>query len=274
MSDDSLSVLLPTYEGDEPEGLNRSLTSIVEQTVKPDEIVVVRDGSLTAELNLILDEFKDEHRDLLHQTSLPENKGLGAALRHGVTECSHDLVARMDADDRSRTKRFEHQIAYFEDNPEIDVLGGYVAEFSDSPDQTQTVREVPTTPEAVRSKARFRCPINHPTVMFRRQAVLDAGNYRPLRSMQDYELWMRMLSQGYTLTNIPEVLVDCEAGEELYYRRGGLDYARLEASLQWEYYRMGMLSLPIVLFNILSRIPIRLAPNAIRKTIYKNLLRS
>lgn len=274
MTNDSFSVLLSTYEGDDPEGLERALNSVVNQTVRPDEIVVVADGPITEALESVLDEFEYEYGELLSRTSLAVNRGLGAALRHGVEVCSHDLVARLDADDVAREKRFERQLSYLENHPEVDVLGGYIAEFLETPEQIQTVREVPTTPEGVRSKARFRSPVNHPSVMFRRDAVLDAGNYRPLRSMQDYELWMRMLSQGYTITNIPEVLVDCQAGDDLYYRRGGLDYARLETRLQWEYYRMGMIPLPVLLLNIVSKIPIRLAPNKVRGFVYRNLLRS
>ena len=210
MSGEPFSVLLPTYAGDEPDGLRRALDSVFEQTVEPDEVLVVEDGPLTAELESVLDEAGVEHPDQLVRTSLSSNRGLGAALSHGVEACSHDLIARMDADDVAVPGRFERQLEYLAENPEVDVLGGYIGEFSEDPERIETVREVPTTPTEVRSSARFRCPLNHPTVMFRRSAVLDAGNYRPLRSMQDYDLWMRMIASGYTLANVSRVLVKCE----------------------------------------------------------------
>ncbi len=273
MTSIQFSVLIATYEGDDSDDLARALRSVIDQTVQPDEIVVVADGPLTSELDAVLDEMDEERPDLLKRTSLPNNRGLGAALNHGVEVCSHEWVARMDADDIAVKDRFERQLKYISEHPGTDVVGGYIGEFDEDPEHIETIREVPTTPEEIRSAARFRCPLNHPTVLFRRSAVLDVGNYRPLRSMQDYDLWMRMIAAGYTLANIPVVLVNCEAGEELFYRRGGLEYARIETKLQYEFLRLGVISTPVFLLNICARIPLRLAPNRLRGLVYRTLLR-
>ncbi|WP_066414390.1 glycosyltransferase [Halorubrum aethiopicum] len=273
MSDRQFSVLIATYEGDDPDDLSRALQSVIDQTVRPDEIVVVADGPLTAELEAALDDFESAHPDLLTRTALSTNQGLGAALNHGVETCSHEWIARMDSDDIAVEDRFEQQFEYLDENPETDVLGGYIGEFSDDPDDIETVREVPTTPDRIRSMARFRCPLNHPTVMFRRSAVLEVGNYRPLRSMQDYDLWMRMLAKDYRLLNTPTILVKCDAGKELFARRGGLSYARIEMKLQYEFFRLGMNSVPVFLLNICVRIPLRLIPNRLRGFVYRVFLR-
>jgi len=273
MSDEPFSVLLPTYAGDEPDGLRRALDSVFEQTVEPDEVLVVEDGPLTAELESVLDEAGVEHPDQLVRTSLSSNRGLGAALSHGVEACSHELIARMDADDVAVPDRFERQLEYLAENPEVDVLGGYIGEFSEDPEEVNQVREVPITNEEIASVGRFRCPMNHPSVMFRRQAVIDAGNYREYRSMQDYELWMRMMSEGYTFRNLPLVLVKCHAGEDLYRRRGGIGYARTEFAIQRELLRHGSISLPVFSLNLGVRLPIRLLPANIRGVIYRWFLR-
>ena len=273
MDDIQFSVLIATYEGDDPDDLARAIRSVIDQTVQPDEVLVVADGPLTTELDGVLSDLRDEYPDRLQLTSLSENQGLGAALNHGVKACAHEWIARMDSDDVAVGDRFERQIEYISTNPETDLVGGYIGEFPEDPSAIETIREVPTTPEEVRSVARFRCPLNHPTVMFRRSTVLAVGNYRPLRSMQDYDLWMRMIAAGYTLANIPVVLVKCEAGEDLFDRRGGLSYARIEARLQYEFLRLGVISLPVFFVNICARIPLRLVPTRVRGAVYRTFLR-
>ena len=274
MSTESLSVLLATYADDDPGKLERAIESVFTQTVEPNEVVVVADGPLSSGLETVLRELENRYYERLVRASLPTNQGLGAALRHGVSVCSHDLVARIDSDDVAVRTRFEEQLAFLSEHPGVDALGGYIAEFPPGSNEPETVREVPTTPEGVRKEARYRCPVNHPSVMFRRDAVLDVGNYRPLRSMQDYELWMRMLSEGYTITNISSVLVHCEGGAELLQRRGGLSYANLELRLMYRFFRMGMMPLSALLLNVGVRIPLRLAPRFIRGIVYRRILRS
>lgn len=273
MSDPQFSVLIATYEKDDPDDLERAIRSVIDQTVKPDEVVIVADGPLTSDLEATLGGLATEYPDLLRRTSLSPNQGLGAALNHGVKTCSHEWVARLDSDDVAVEDRFEQQLEYLQNHPETDVISGYIGEFAEGPDKVDRVRKVPLTHEKIVKKGRFRCPVNHPSVMFRRQAVIDAGNYREYRSMQDYELWMRMISQGYTLGNVPEILVKCHAGEDLYTRRGGVEYARIEFAIQRELLRHGALSLPVFIFNLGTRLPIRVLPSRVRGFIYKMVLR-
>jgi len=274
MHESNFSVLMSVYEGDTPEHFRSALESVFEQTSEPTEVVVVTDGALTTELESVLKSFENKYPKQLTVHSLSDNQGLGVALREGVKACSHDLVARMDADDIAVSDRFETQIAYFQANPEVDVVGGHVGEFITDPNKIEQIREVPTTPEAVRNSSRFRCPINHPTVMFRRKSVLDAGNYQSYRSMQDYELWMRMLSQGYQITNLDAVLVKFRTEGSLNERRGGLEYVKTELRIFYELYRIGAISLPVLLINIGIRIPVRLLPGSLRAWLYKQVLRS
>jgi len=267
------SVLLSVYEENQPDHLRIALESVLNQTVAPAEVVVMADGPLPDELDEVIESFRRQHADTFQRVSLSENRGLGKALQVSVESCSHELVARMDADDVAVPDRFETQLEYLESNPEVDVIGGYVAEFDSDPADPDRIRKVPTGPENVREFAKVRCPTNHPTVMFRRDAVLSAGNYGSWRSMQDYELWMRMLTQGYVIDNVPTVLVNCRADSTLYRRRGGLKYIRLEVTLQRKFHRMGAISSSRFVSNLLVRVSVRAIPNQIREALYKRFLR-
>lgn len=275
MDDDipPFSVLLPTYAGDDPAELNLAIKSCFDQTLVPDEVIVVEDGPLTDALGALLDEWQDRHPDDLRRHAIPENTGLGNALREGVQACDNDLIARADADDLNVPNRFERQLTYLRQRPDVDAVGGYIAEFVNDPDEPERIREVPTDHEAIRRKARFRSPMNHGTVLFRRKAVLSAGNYRPVIRMEDYDLWVRMLLDGATFSNLPEVLVKVRAGPGMAARRGGLEYARAECRRQVEFYQRGFTSLPVFLFNVATRVPLRFLPNRVRAAIYRHAAR-
>jgi glycosyltransferase involved in cell wall biosynthesis len=268
-----ISVVLPTYQGDTPDELKQAIESLADQTVLPEELYIVKDGPLTNELESVLYEKTNEFPTTIRTHQIDENQGLGNALQIGVKNCSYDIVARMDADDISVPSRFERQLGFLSENPDIDIVGGYIEEFDSDPNNPIARREVPTTHRAIQQMARFRSPMNHGTVMFEREAVLDAGNYRAVDRMEDYDLWIRMLLDGATFANIPEVLLKVRAGEEMYGRRGGWVYAREEIRTQVEFYRQGFISFPICLFNTLTRTTLRLLPSKIRGRIYQLMAR-
>jgi glycosyltransferase involved in cell wall biosynthesis len=268
----TVSVVMTTYEGDDPQELQECFISLNNQIRKPDELIIVRDRKLPSELTTQIKDFEERSEFSVRDVSV-EERGRGHARGIGVKKAESELVAIIDADDIACPNRLKRQLEYFESNPSTDAVGGYIGEFSDDPDDIETVREVPTTPDQIRSMARFRCPLNHPAVMFRRSAVLEVGNYRPLRSIQDYDLWMRMLASGYRLSNIPNILVKCKAGERLFQRRGGIDYLKIEFQLQYEFLQMNLISLPIFLLNVFVRCLLRISPNNIRKKVYQYLLR-
>ncbi|MDS0259779.1 glycosyltransferase [Haloarcula sp. S1CR25-12] len=269
----NFSVVLPTYANDDPEELGTAIGSVVDQTRRPDEILIVKDGPLSHELEATVERFETEHPSVFTSVQIPTNQGLGNALRTGVEEAAHDYVARMDADDISVPTRFEQQIDFLTANPDVDIVGGYIDEFETDPSEPVGRREVPTDHEDIERMARFRSPMNHASVIFDKETVLAAGNYRPVEPMEDYDLWVRMLLDDATFANIPEVLVNVRAGEELYGRRGGWEYAREEIRTQVEFYRRGFTSLPVFLFNTATRGGLRLVPRKIRRIIYEQTAR-
>ena len=268
------SVVLSTYRGDDEDELTVALDSVFDQTCPPDEVLLVTDGPLSDELDETLELFEASYPDTFRVYRLDENVGRGYARRVGVENVSHDIVAMMDADDVCRPYRFERQLEYLSQHPEVDIVGSYYSEFAETPDNPHAVRVVPTDHDDIASMARHRSPMNQVTVMFRKEAVLSAGNYRNVQRMEDYGLWVRMLRDGATFANIPESLVDVRASEEMYGRRGGTAYAKEELRLQYEFYQMDFINLPRFLFNVVTRVPIRLVPHSIRGVVYSTLFRS
>jgi glycosyltransferase involved in cell wall biosynthesis len=277
-SDDSttesdISTVITTYRGDDADELSEALDSIFNQTLPPAEVVLVEDGLITPDIESTITHFQHKYSDSFSTISLETNRGQGYARRVGIESVSHDLVAMMDADDISVPERFDYQIEYLNQHPEIDVVGGYIAEFGIDKHSPHAVRRVPLKPDEIASKARFRAPLNQTTVMARRDAILDAGNYRDVDRMEDYDLWGRMLSNGSTLANIPEILAKVRGGDAMYSRRGGWEYAREEIRLQRQFRNIGFVSLPVALANLCIRVPIRLLPNRLRAAIYSRFLR-
>ena len=124
------SVIMSVYSMDSPVHLNIALESIWDnQTLKPNQIILVEDGPLTKSLYEIIAHWKGKLNSLLHIISLKKNSGLGNALNSGLKDCKYDYVARMDADDISEDDRFQLQHDFLINNPNIDVVGGFMYEF-------------------------------------------------------------------------------------------------------------------------------------------------
>lgn len=276
--DQCYSVLMSVYEKERPEYLYAALKSITGQSRKPSEIVLVCDGSLTTELEIIL---KDpEFQGLLKPVRLEKNVGLGAALAKGLPECTCEWVARMDSDDISAADRCEKQLNYLEAHPETDVLSGTIAEFQGEVQVEQAAKScvvskkcVPQTQDEVASYIKMRNPINHPCVMFRRDKALAAGGYQPCPLFEDYDLWVRMFQAGCRFANLPDTLLYMRVND-MHRRRGGVSYIRPICHFWSIMYRRGMLNFSQYLYVLLSRIAVSLMPNGIRKMIYDKKLRN
>lgn len=266
------SVLMSVYKNDVPSFLEQALQSVNSNSIKPTEVVLVCDGSLTKELEQVIVRYKTKLA--LNLVQLDRNMGLGVALQLGIRYCQYEWIARFDADDICDLVRFEKQINFIENNPDIDVLGAQIIEFKqDLYKQKMKRKLVPIIYDDIYSYAKSRNPMNHMTVMFRKSAVLEAGNYQHAPLYEDYDLWVRMLMKGYKFANINEILVYARVGDKMYERRGGLSYARQETIMQYSFYKLGFLSPFQLIENLILRIPIRLIPNNIRKVIYSKLLR-
>lgn len=271
MSSTPFSVLMSVYRKENPEFLWQALDSVFDQTAVPTEVVLVEDGPLTDELHALLDDYGNSHPEL-KRVPLPENRGLGLALQEGILHCSNELVARMDTDDISVATRFERQLAEFEKNPGIDICGSHIKEFEGTPDHIVAERRVPLTHDDCKRYQRRRDAFNHVSVMFRKTAVLKAGNYQHCPLMEDTLLWANMFKTGATAMNIDDYLVLVRIGKDMYERRGGMAYFKKYRKARRVIYQTGFISWWDYAYTIVIQFVVAIIPNSLRGFVFKKIL--
>lgn len=267
------SVLMSVYFKEKSEFLKSSLNSVLNQTLKPSEIVLIKDGELTDELNEVINQFVNNNPKLFKIISFKKNKGLGIALNEGVKACNYNIIARMDTDDIAKPFRFEKQIKFLTNNPEIDLVGSSVDEFEDNIDNVVAKKCVPKKHNQILKYAKKRNPFNHPTVMYRKNSVLTSGNYSDFLWNEDYLLWVNMIINEMKMHNIQESLLYFRSSSEMYKRRGGYRYALQEIKLQKKFLDLKFINYTEFIVNIFIRVGMRIIPNFLRKMIYNKLLR-
>jgi glycosyltransferase involved in cell wall biosynthesis len=264
------SLLVPVYDGDRPAFLRRAFRSAVdEQTVRPGQVVIVRDGPVRDELAACLDDLGASSPVPVSLVVLERNGGLGPALDRGLAASRFDVIARMDADDVSMPHRFEVQLPLIRD---ADIVGAGLLEFVGETDHIVGQRVPPIGPGQIQRYARMHDPFNHPTVVYRRRAVLAAGGYGDLPLMEDYALFARMLSNGARAVNVAEPLVYYRVGATSFKRRGGTELFRSELRLQREFRRSGFTSPAEYVRNVIVRGGYRLIPWWCRRAVYRPIV--
>ena len=268
------SVLISVYKKEKAEYLKRALQSVINQTLKPTEIVIVKDGPLTKELDDCIEDFQKQNSKLFKILSFKENRGLGLALRDGVKACKYEYIARMDSDDISKPDRFEKQFNYLQKHPETALLGTWITEFSKDENNPDTVTKLPCTHQEIIKFAKRRNPFRHVTVVFKKSAVIQSGNYRDFLWFEDYDLFVRILQKGYIAANISECLVNVRADKDMFARRGGWQYLKQDYKFQKQILKTKYIGKTDFLINIIIRSIVRIIPNKLRSYLYKIFLRS
>ncbi len=273
------SVLMSVYEGEKAEYLRVAMNSMWNQTVPTNDFVLMCDGPLTEELDLVIREMKDAHPDTLHVVRLENNRGLGYALQVGVNECKNEIIARMDSNDISRPERCEKQLAILISHPDLSIVGSVIEEFTDIepgssvPTAIVARRIVPEKSEDIVSFAKKRCPFNHVTVMYRKEAVLIAGNYQDVRYAQDYYLWIHMLISGFRGYNIQKSLVWVRVDCDMFKRRSGKVYKDIQLNLFKYMKDQGFISNTQYIKSCILRAGSSIAPNWLRQFLFRKVLR-
>ena len=270
--DKNFSVLMSVYAKEKPEYLGESLDSLLCQTVRPTEIVIVKDGPLTEELDALIASYVEKEPSLYTIVPLPENRGLGLALREGMLHLRYELVARMDSDDVCRPDRFEKQLAAFAADPALDVVGSYTSEFEDTPDKIVSHRTVPVDDAEIKRYQKRRDAFNHPSVMFKKSAVLKAGNYQHCPLMEDTLLWVHMIQAGAKCANIPEDLLYMRIGKGMYERRGGYAYYKKYKAARKQIRDTGYISWFDYISSLFAQFVVAMMPNKLRGFVFKKIL--
>lgn len=264
------SVLMSLYKKEHPEYFRAALDSMINQTVKPDEIVLIEDGPLTDDLYAIVDKYSSQLHIVVNRTNL----GLGPALNKGLQACKNELVARMDTDDIAVSDRCEKQLQYFETNPEVTIVGGQIEEFIGSPSNVLGRRIVPETDDDLKAYMKRRCPFNHMTVMFKKSDILKAGSYQDWFWNEDYYLWIRLALEGFKFANLPYILVHARVGTEMYGRRGGDRYFKSEIGIQKLMLDKKIIGFHTYLINCGKRLVVeKLLPDKVRGWVFQKFAR-
>lgn len=261
------SVLLSVYKKETAHNLCQSLNSIFYQTLCPAEVVLVKDGLLTSELDYVIESYTQRY-PCLKVVALSENRGLGVALNEGLKYCSFEIVARMDTDDIAKLDRFEKQMRIFSEQVDVDVVGAWTDEFYSEISNVIFTRKPPERHDELLKFAHYSSPISHPVAVFRKDAVIRAGGYKHCLLFEDYYLWLRMLKVGCRFYNVQEALLYFRTSRDVVKRRGGLHYAMLEYLFYKKVYKEGLVPFVYCVYNVITHLPLRILPLCIREYIY------
>lgn len=230
-----IAVILPVYKKDKVDYLSKAVESILYQTYKNIHLYLGVDGPVRDDLKETLQLL--DKQDAVSVVWFSENRGLACVLNDLLDICfkeGYEYIARMDADDISELTRFEKQMAYMEDHPEIDVVGGAINEIDEEGNYRGKTIVYPESPQGCRNFFAKRNPHAHPAVLFRKSFFdkLDGKKYRPeYRQNQDTMLWFDGLMVGTQQANIPDVVLKFRMTDTMFKkRRNGWTFAKKQFS--------------------------------------------
>ncbi len=265
------SCLIVVSESDDPSFLDQALDSVIsKQTVKAARYVIVRNGKIGTAALGVIDVYKNRHPELLNLIDISKQVILSEALNMGINECLDGLIARMDPDDISRPQRFQKQLEYFSAYPDTAVCGTWVTEFIEGGDHNK-LRSLPVTEVEIRKYTKFRNPLAHPSVMFRKNVIERLGGYPNIPKAQDYLLWVTLIHHGYKVANLPESLLDYRVGSGLTARRDK-HYLKSEIQVFQKMRHLGEINFFQFWASLILRNVVRRQPESIREIFY--MLRS
>lgn len=270
---DNYSVIMSVYHKVDPKHLDISINSILNQTYKTNEFILIKDGKLTKEQNEIIDKIVHNNKKIFKIFEFSENKGAGPAYNKGIEMCSNKWAAIMDSDDYALPEKFEKQMNYLSENPEIDAIGTNAVEFLDSFDNVVSTRIMPETNEDIVKFGHGRCPMIQPTVIFKVDSVKKCGSYQESKLTEDYDLYIRMIMNDCKFYTYQEILYYIRTSEDFFKRRGGFKYLKPILSFKYKYYKKGFFSTWQFLKTSISSLIVAIMPNSIRTFIYKKFLR-
>lgn len=267
------SVLMSLYIKENPFFFMDSIDSMLKQSIKPDQIVIVKDGPLTLELENVLNEFVEREPELFTIVSLEKNLGLGLALNEGIKKCRNELIARMDTDDISLSNRCELQLMEFNNDKNLSIVGTLTNEFYDTPKNVITSRIVPEKHDDILRFSKRRSPFNHPTVMYKKTALLKVNGYQDVKRKEDLDLFLRMLNEGMLGFNIQKPLLLFRSNKDNYKRRKTWLNCKSYIDVMYFFWKKKYLGNWDLIYVIAGQLIMYLSPNWLLRIISDSLLR-
>jgi glycosyltransferase involved in cell wall biosynthesis len=255
------------YRGDQPKFLVEAVESILNQTVKSNDIVIVVDGPIGKKLQEMIEKYAKLPEVTVKW--LPKNVGVGPASNAGIATSRNELIAKLDADDIAVPERIEKQLKEFNADTKLTLLGGQMKEFCNHPDNIVGERKVPTEPEAINHFARKRDPFNNSTVMYKKSAVVTIGGYPDTNRSEDYLLVAKLLAAGERLRNLPDNLAYYHLNDDTYRRRKTWKHTKATIAVRWQIHRMGVAKLHDFLLVATTQFAMFLLPSGFTKLVYK-----
>lgn len=271
---DNYSVIMSVYKKVNPEHLKTSIESILNQTYKTNEFILIKDGKLTSDQEKVLNEILKANKDIFKIHVFSQNQGAGTAYNKGLEICTNKFAAIMDSDDIAVKDKFEKQMKFLQKHKNIDVIGSNAIEFIDNPENIISTRIMPETNNEIIKFGHSRCPIIQPTAIFKVDSVKKAGSYQHSPLTEDYDLYIRMIKNNCKFYTYQEILYFVRTGEDFYKRRGGLKYLKPILSFKYRHFKTGFFSLKEFIKTFFSSLIVALMPNGVRKIIYKKFLRN
>lgn len=268
------SVLMSLYLKEQPQYLQAAIQSMIDQSYQPNEIVIVKDGLVTKELEEVLDRYCDLYPRLFRIIGYEKNRGLGYALQYGLAYCQNELIARMDTDDIALYDRCKQQVELFDRDSALDIVGGDIEEFVENINNKVSKRVVPRLDHEIKEYMKYRCPFNHMSVMFKKSAVIKAGGYLDWFWNEDYYLWLRMLQINCKMANTGTILVNVRVGKDMYKRRGGSKYFVSEFKIQKYMLDQNIINFYTFIENVVKRFIVQIVlPDSLRSWVFKHFAR-
>ena len=270
---DSISILICVYKKDNPKHLISAFNSLKVQSKFIYEIILVKDGPLTKELEKIISRFRSMIK--INIVSIKKNVGLAKALNIGLKKVKTNWIARFDSDDICHKNRFRNAKQIIKDyGNEIDIFGTYMKEFENNINDKNKIRYVPLQGKRIKNNIIFSNPMNHISVIFKKELVHrfsdDTKSFYPLiNGFEDYALWIKLINNGVRFRNFPIVTVYARVGKDMLKRRGGIKYIINEIKFRkftFKYFNTFDNLLILIISSI--RITIFLLPINLKKIFY------
>lgn len=271
---DEYSVIMSVYNKVNPYDMKASMESILNQTYKTNEFIIIKDGPLTEDQEKVLNDIINENKEVLKIFKFDENKGAGEAYNLGISKCTNKWAAIMDSDDIALPSKFEKQMKYLKNHEEIDAIGSNAVEFLGDTSNIISTRIMPEFNDDIIKFGHKRCPLIQPTVIFKVDSVKKAGNYQPSKLTEDYDLYIRMIMNGCNFYTYQEVLYYIRTSDDFFKRRGGIKYLKPILSFKYKHFKTGFFSFKEFIKTAGSSLIVALMPNSLRTYIYKKFLRN
>ena len=261
------SIILVVSDLDLPSYLDECLLSLQNQTLLPDQFILVYNGKIKDLLKNILNKYNRIFQyESIYLDSL---EYFSNALNHGIKILSNDLFIRVDPDDINHPERFAIQVDFMHRNPDISFSSSYIEKFSSTNSSIKKVIKLPCNHlDLLEFTKKGRCPLAHPAVIMRTQAVRNIGGYSNFHKCQDLALWSVAMLKGYKFANLDKVLVKMRVGDYICSKRD-FTFFKSEMKVLLFQYSIGFLNFNQLLQNLSFRFSRQVIPNWLSNILYK-----